>query len=204
MLSFITQTILDKTISWDQYYAVAQAYAESEDKPELYRNEKMLRYLRENIGRIDHIRKTITIESKLYNALTAVKTDLIWLVLTEPWCGDASQVVPVLYTIASCSEHISFRILQSDAHPDVMSAYLTDGSRSIPKLICLRADTLEELGTWGPRPASLQKIVLANKDDASLSFGAKVRMVHAWYEEDKTASIQDEFIDLVRRWSENR
>jgi hypothetical protein len=127
--------------------------------------------------------------------------DLIWLVLTEPWCGDASQVVPVLYTIASCSEHISFRILQSDAHPDVMSAYLTDGSRSIPKLICLKADTLEELGTWGPRPANLQKIVLENKDDASLSFGAKVRMVHDWYNEDKTASIQDEFIDLVRKWS---
>jgi hypothetical protein len=201
MPSFITPTILDQTISWAEYYAIAKGYAESEERPELYRNEKMQRYTRENIGRIDHILKTITIESKLYNALTAIKTDLIWLVLTEPWCGDASQVVPVLYTIASCSEHISFRILQSDAHPDVMSAYLTDGSRSIPKLICLKADTLEELGTWGPRPANLQKIVLENKDDASLSFGAKVRMVHDWYNEDKTASIQDEFIDLVRKWS---
>ena len=201
MPSFITPSILDQTISWAEYYAIATSYVESDDRPELYRNEKMQRYTRENISRIDHILKTITIESKLYNALTAIKTDLIWLVLSEPWCGDASQVVPVLYTIASCSEHISFRILQSDAHPEVMSAYLTDGSRSIPKLICLRADTLEELGTWGPRPANLQKIVLENKDDASLSFGAKVRMVHDWYNEDKTASIQDEFIDLVRQWT---
>jgi hypothetical protein len=82
-----------------------------------------------------------------------------------------------------------------------LSAYLTNGSRSIPKLICLRADTLEELGTWGPRPAALQKIVIENKDNPDMSFGAKVRMVHDWYGNDKTMSIQSEFIDLVKKWS---
>jgi hypothetical protein len=200
-MTAITPAILDQTISWVEYFATAKSYVESDERPERYKDEKMQRYTSENIGRIDHILQTITIESKLYNLLSTIETDLIWLVLTEPWCGDASQVVPVLYTIASCSEHISFRILQSDAHPDILSAYLTNGSRSIPKLICLRADTLQELGTWGPRPVELQKIVLKNKDDDSLSFGAKVRMVHDWYAADRTASIQDEFIDLVKKWS---
>ena len=202
MTSAITSSILAQTISWSEYYAIAKGYVENEPKPELYQNPKMLRYTAENIQRIDDILKNINIESKLYNALSAVNTDLIWLVLTEPWCGDASQVVPVLYTIASCSEHISFCILQSDAHPKVMDAYLTDGSRSIPKLICLRADTMEEVGTWGPRPSLLQKIVLENKDNPDLSFGAKVRMVHQWYTDDKTASIQHEFIDLTKIWNE--
>ena len=204
MTSFITTSLLDQTLSWADYYATVKKYIESDDRPELYNNEKMLRYTTDNLRRMDHVLGTISIESKLYNLLTAIRTDLIWVVLTEPWCGDVSQVIPALYTIASCSEHIRFRVLQSDSHPDVLSAYLTNGSRSIPKLICLKADTLEELGTWGPRPAELQKIVLANKDDTSLSFGAKVRMVHEWYEADKTLSIQDEFIDLVRIWgSEN-
>ena len=203
MTSAITLSALAQTISWAEYYAIAKGYVENEPKPELYQNPKMLRYTAENIQRIDDIRKSINIESKLYNALSAVDIDLIWLVLTEPWCGDASQVVPVLYTIASCSERIDFRILQSDAHPEVMGVYLTDGSRSIPKLICLRADTGEVLGTWGPRPAALQKIVLENKDNPDLSFGAKVRMVHQWYTDDKTASIQHEFIDLVRNWGMN-
>jgi hypothetical protein len=84
-----------------------------------------------------------------------------------------------------------------------MTAYLTNGSRSIPKLICLNANTLEQLGTWGPRPAELQKIVIENKDNPDLSFGAKVRMVHDWYAEDKTLSIQDEFIDLIKKWTLN-
>jgi hypothetical protein len=203
MASFITPSILSQTISWAEYYATVRKYVESDDRPELYNNEKMLRYTTENLKRMDHVLQTIHIESKLYNLLTAIRTDLIWVVLAEPWCGDVSQVIPVLYTIASCSEHISFRVLQSDSHPDVLSAYLTDGSRSIPKLICLRADTLEEPGAWGPRPAGLQKIVMENKNDATLSFGAKVRMVHDWYEADKTLSIQDEFIDLVRKWSGN-
>jgi len=175
-------------------------YISSEERPEAYRNEKMLKYTVENLQRVDHVLDTINIESKLYNLLTAIDQDLIWVVLAEPWCGDVSQVIPALYRIASCSERISFRVLQSDSHPDVLSAYLTGTSRSIPKLICLKADTLEELGTWGPRPAALQKIVLANKDDNSLSFGAKVRIVHDWYAEDKTLSIQHEFIDLVKQW----
>lgn len=200
MTSFIIPSILDQTISWAEYYATIRKYVGSDNRPELYKNEKMLRYTADNLKRIDHVLQTINIESKLYNLLTAIRTDLIWVVLAEPWCGDVSQVIPVLYTIASCSEHISFRVLQSDSHPDILGAYLTGGSRSIPKLICLKADTLEELGTWGPRPAGLQKIVMENKDDPTLSFGAKVRMVHDWYEADKTLSIQDEFIDLIRKW----
>ena len=203
MTSFITTPLLDQTLSWAEYYATVKKYIESADRPELYNNEKMLRYTTDNLRRMDHVLGTISIESKLYNLLTAIRTDLVWVVLAEPWCGDVSQVIPALYTIASCSEHIRFRVLQSDSHPDVLSTYLTNGSRSIPKLICLKADTMEELGTWGPRPAELQKIVLANKDDTSLSFGAKVRMVHEWYEADKTLSIQDEFIDLARKWGGN-
>ena len=202
MSAFITPDVLAQSISWSEYYAIAKGYAESDDRPALYQDEKMQRYTRENVARIDHILKTINIESKLYNALSAIKTDMIWLVLSEPWCGDASQVVPVLHTIASCTDRIRFRIIQSDAHPEVLDHYLTGTSRSIPKLICLRADTLEELGTWGPRPAALHRIVLENKDNPNISFGAKVRMVHAWYDEDKTASIQDEFIDLVKKWND--
>jgi hypothetical protein len=161
----------------------------------------MLKYTAENIKRMDHILSTIHIESKLYNQMAAIKAPLTWLVLTSPWCGDASQVVPVLYTIASCSDKIDFRILMSDEHPDILRAYHTDGSLSIPKLICMKTETLVELGTWGPRPAALHRIVLENKDRADISFGAKVRMVHDWYANDKTQSIQEEFIDLAKIWN---
>jgi hypothetical protein len=201
MSSIITSSILNQSLSWVEYYAIIKGYIETDNKPEVYKDAKMLKYTTDNLKRMDHVLKTIHIESKLYNAMSAISDDLIWLVLAEPWCGDVSQVLPALYTISTCSGHIQFRVLQSDARPEILDAYLTGTSRSIPKLICLRADTLEEIGTWGPRPVSLQKIVMENKDRADITFGDKVRMIHDWYAADKTMSIQDEFINLTRKWS---
>lgn len=201
MPGFITPHILGQTISWGQYYALIKQYIETDDKPELYRNEKMLRYTGENLKRMDSVLVNTNIESKLYNALNAVITPWTWVVLAEPWCGDVSQEIGALYTFSTCNEHITFRILQSDSHPEVLDHYTTGGSRSIPKLICLRTDTMEEIGTWGPRPAVLQKIVMDNKDRTDISFGDKVRMIHAWYGEDMTRSIQEEFIDLIKIWN---
>jgi len=201
MQSYITKEILDHTISWEEYYALIKQYVETEDKPELYRVEKMHRYTADNLRRMDHVLATINVESKLYNQLNAVRTPWTWVVLAEPWCGDVSQEIGALYTLATCNEGIAFRILLSDSHPQVLDHYTTGGSRSIPKLICLRTDTLAEIGTWGPRPQALQQIVMANKDRTDISFGDKVRMIHGWYEADATRSIQDEFIDLIKSWN---
>jgi hypothetical protein len=200
MLSAITPDILRHTLSWEPYYALIKQYIETDDKPEIYRPEKMLRYTAANLQRMDTIRSYITIESKLYNQLDTLATDWIWVVLAEPWCGDVSQILPVLYTIAGCSDHITFRILQSDSYPEVMDRYTTDGSRSIPILVCIDSQTGKEIGIWGPRPKVLQNMVKENKDRTDISFGDKVRMIHSWYEADKSRSIQEEFIDLIKIW----
>lgn len=201
MPGYITKDILSQTMSWEQYYALVKQYVEGPDRPELYQQEKMLRYTADNLKRMDHVLFTINIESKLYNQLSSVKERWTWVVLAEPWCGDVSQEIGALYTFSTCSERIDFRILQSDAHPAVLDHYTTGGSRSIPKLICLLTETGEELGTWGPRPQALQQIVMANKDRTDITFGDKVRMIHAWYAQDATRSIQEEFIDLVKKWN---
>ncbi|MBS1684054.1 MAG: thioredoxin family protein [Bacteroidetes bacterium] len=201
MTSYITQELLSQSLSWEQYYALVRRYVDGPDRPELYRQEKMLRYTGDNLKRMDHVLANINIESKLYNQLSAVKDHWIWVVLAEPWCGDVSQEIAALYTFSTCSDSIDFRVLQSDSHPDVLDHYTTGGSRSIPKLICLRTGTREELGTWGPRPQILQQIVMENKDRTDITFGDKVRMIHAWYGQDATRSIQEEFIDLVKKWN---
>ncbi len=201
MQTYITPEILGQTLSWEQYYALVKHYIDSDDRPDPYRQEKMLRYTAENLKRMDHVLSSINIESKLYNQLSAVSDHWTWVVLAEPWCGDVSQEIAALYTISTCSDRIDFRILQSDSHPQVLDHYTTGGSRSIPKLICLRTETGEELGTWGPRPQALQQIVMENKDRTDITFGDKVRMIHAWYAQDATRSIQEEFIDLVKKWN---
>ena len=199
-MSSITPSILQQTIDWQHYYALCKQYVEGYDKPLIYQDEKMLRYTASNIKRMDAILQYITIESKLYNLLQSVSTRWTWLVLAEPWCGDVAQILPVLYTIASCTDSIDFKILQSDSHPQILDQYMTEQSRSIPILLCLATDTLQEIGRWGPRPAALQVLVAHYKDDTTVSYRDKVRRVHSWYESDKTQVIQAEFIDLIKNW----
>jgi hypothetical protein len=78
------------------------------------------------------------------------------MVLTEPWCGDSAFLLPVIAEAAALNDAVSLRILLRDDHLDVMDQYLTDGSRSIPKLVVLSNDGTERC-TWGPRPDGAQQ-----------------------------------------------
>ena len=197
----ITNAQLEHAISFKQYMDLAQEIINSTTPPAPYNEPKMFKYASDNVERMKRLVNNIAIEQKLYNLLSNNQQKMIWVVLTEPWCGDASQIVPALAAFADISEHISFKILLRDSNLEVMDAYLTNGGRSIPKLICLNAETGEELGTWGPRPQSIQKIVMEQKNDPTTSFGEKVRQIHAWYEENKTRDIQLEFIELLKQWN---
>ncbi len=84
------------------------------------------------------------------------------LVLTEDWCGDASNTIPVLARLADSAPGVELRILRRDEHPELMDRYLTNGARSIPIVIALDRE-FRELGHWGPRPRALQSWVLAER-----------------------------------------
>jgi hypothetical protein len=76
-----------------------------------------------------------------------------------------------------------------------MDRYLTNGTRSIPKLICLQADTLQEIGTWGPRPAILQQMVMDHKKNPQIPDKEFKESIQAWYAKDKSQHLQQEFED---------
>jgi hypothetical protein len=192
---------IEEAISFQKYLELTENIISHPSPPPPYDEPKILKYTFDNWERMKRLMHTLSIEPKLYNLLRNNQRNMMWVVLSEPWCGDAAQIVPALAAFADVSSNISLRILLSDAHPQVMNQYLTEGSRSIPKLICIDSQTWEELGTWGPRPKYLQEMVMAQKDDPTLSFGEKVRQVHAWYEENKTRDIQVEFIELLKRWN---
>ena len=60
------------------------------------------------------------------------------LVLSEDWCGDAVNIVPIVAKLADGVSNMDLRILARDENLDIMDAHLTDGkSRSIPIVIVL-------------------------------------------------------------------
>ena len=159
-----------------------------------------------NVRRMSRIDKTLELKDELKDELRNLNDKWYWVVLAEGWCGDVSQNLPVIAKMAEASANIELKILLRDQNLDVMDQYLTDGGRSIPKLICLEADSLKELGTWGPRPEVLQKMVMEAKEKKDPDQPRKEwvddihEKMHKWYADDKGETIQGEFIDLIKQW----
>ncbi len=121
-----------------------------------------------------------------------------WYVLTEAWCGDAAQNLPVIAKVAGLNPHITLTLLLRDEHPEIMNAYLTHGGKSIPKLIALDDDG-NELFTWGPRPQVLQEIVWDYKKNPTVPYTEFLEHAQRWYNTDKTESVQGEMVVLLQR-----
>lgn len=119
-------------------------------------SRKLLHYLKYNWGRQAHVHDEYTPSDDLQATLDAVDTPQTWMVLTEPWCGDSAFLLPIIAEAAAQNDAIALRILLRDDHLDVMDRYLTDGSRSIPKLVAFD-DNGTEVFTWGPRPDGAQQ-----------------------------------------------
>lgn len=200
----ITDSVLAETLSFEAYLHLTDDILEEKvPRAGIYLNDSTFRYTRSNKERMTKVLDNIALNQKLYNLLSDLEEEWIWLVISEPWCGDASWGVPALCMIASASDKIDFRILLRDTHPDIIAAYQTAGTDSIPKLVCLRKDDLSLVGTWGPRPEELHQMVLKFKDDPAFDYRESVRRLHAWFEADMTKSTQDELTVLIKQWTEN-
>ena len=139
---------------------------------------------------------------ELVESLEQLDRPLIWLVLNEGWCTDAAHHVPMLANLAACSSKIELHIILRSEYPQVMDAYLTSGGRSIPKLICLEAETLNELGTWGPRPQIAQELAYKLKKTEKRPISEVIKKMDEWAEQDKGQSLQTEFLELVSNWKQ--
>lgn len=161
--------------------------------------EKMRPYTQKNVLLMDQFDAAYRVSDSLKTALQAAPS-AIWLVLTEGWCGDAAFNVPLLAAVEKAiPEKVQVRILLRDTNLELMDAHLTDGGRSIPKLIVL-SETWQELGSWGPRPAKLQ-ILMKRWKAEGLTLKELIPKVQAWYDADATQSVQEELTALAQSYT---
>lgn len=155
-----------------------------------------------NAQRIKRIDKQCIINPKLSEVVKQLRLKCTWIVLAESWCGDGAQIIPVIAKIAALNAHIELKIALRDDNQELMDAYLTNGSRAIPKLICIDKNSNQEIGTWGPRPAKIQQMVINYKmNNPGISHDEFVKNLHLWYAKDSTNAIQEDFINLFNEWN---
>lgn len=167
-------------------------HATGGNHPEIY-----LHYTKMNLQRMHRLEKTIVLVPEAEDAIRNITRPQIWLVLTEGWCGDAAQSMPVMQALAALNPLIEIRVLLRDENPGLMDLYLTNGvARSIPKLIAIDPATRAELFNWGPRPAELQEYFYRMRAENIPPDDIKEKF-QRWYNTDKTVSIQREIATLA-------
>lgn len=161
-------------------------------------SDDLLHYSKLNETRMNRLEKTITISSEVEERLKRLRKHYIWLVISEGWCGDAAQLLPIMHKMEVLTDHIDFKIVFRDENEALMNKFLTNGGKSIPKLIVLDKETLEVLANWGPRPKEAFDLVKNYKEKHGILDETIKTELQMWYLHDKGISTQNELLELMR------
>lgn len=194
----LIQQSLNKAQSYAEYRALVTRLLNEGMSTGPEQSEALTHYSSLNETRMNRLDKTITVPAEIAEKLNSLEQSYLFLVITEGWCGDAAQLLPVMNKMAEATDKITLKTVLRDENTELMDAYLTNGARSIPKLIVLNADTLEPVASWGPRPAEAAKLVV----DLEAQYGAVTEEVKValqkWYLHDKGISSMNEILSLLK------
>lgn len=160
--------------------------------------EDLVAYTKLNLQRMQRIGKTTHLLPELVQTLQLIQQPQLWVIITETWCGDAAQNLPIIHLMAEKNPKIQVRIVLRDQHPELMDQYLTNGARSIPKLIVFDESGEKEIFNWGPRPKGAQELAMELKNQGA-DHETKALAVQKWYLADKGLSMQEEINTLLQK-----
>ena len=193
----LLRNAIPKAMSYEEYRNLIDQLAEDGDTTGETKSASLIGYTQLNSRRMKRWDKTLKFSQDQIERIQAFDGQVLWLVLTESWCGDAAPSMPVMHKMASLNPGITFRVLLRDEHLELMDHFLTDGARAIPKLIMLDQATLEVLGEWGSRPKSVAERVRAFKAENGQLTPEFKEDLQLWYNKDKGFHTVEDLIGLL-------
>jgi hypothetical protein len=192
--------IIDKSLesaySYQEYKDLVRSLLAEGKATGPNQSEDITNYSMLNDKRMKRLDKTVKISDETTSEIQNLKEPQTWLVLTEGWCGDAAQNLPVINKMAELNENIELKLILRDENLELMDLFLTNGGRSIPKLIVLDKNQ-NALNTWGPRPDVAAKLVADYKATHGVLDAQLKEDLQVWYNKDKGKSAQNDFIKLI-------
>ena len=196
MNTSVLQTAYSSGLSPDEYNQHFTQRAQLATDQSAQNHDEHLQYVPMNKQRSARIEKTYIPSPEITQIVEKIQTRQTWLVITEDWCGDSSQIVPYILSIAKLSTNITIRFLLRDSFPEIMDKYLTNGTKSIPKIIAFDTQDEKELWTWGPRPSQAAQEFLQRKAEGMAKSDNQL-LLHKWYAQDKGKNIEREIGELI-------
>lgn len=187
---------IEEGMSFQSYYNLTEKLVEEGKTTGPKQSDDLAHYTKLNLSRMKRLAKTASLSDLLIEKINHIKSKVYFLVISEAWCGDAAQNVPLIAKAAEFSSNIDLKIILRDDNLDIMDTYLTNGGRSIPKVIAIDAETLEVIAEWGPRPKGAQELMLELKSKEA-AYPEISEALQRWYITDKTNSFQADFGQLI-------
>ena len=188
--------VTETAYSYADYMELMEKVVEENRTTGPKQSEELNYYTKLNLSRMQRLNKKTAVNEDLKNTVDKIQIPQTWFVLTEAWCGDAAQNIPVLYAATLSNPLITMKLLLRDENPEIMDAYLTHGGRSIPKLIAVDED-FNELFTWGPRPEGAQVLLAEYKANPVKPYKEFAEDIQRWYNTDKSESVQKELLEIL-------
>lgn len=181
-------------MNWNEYNTLFDQILEKKFTGAPYDNEAYFNYTGLNKSRTKRWLKKNPITLETLEVLQQINTPQEWILITEPWCGDAAHSTPIVKLMADANDHINLRLQLRDSS-DLIDSYLTNGGRSIPKLVVRDAEG-KDLFSWGPRPKDAQQLVTQLRA-AETPFDELNNQLQQWYNKNQAQDVQKEISLLI-------
>ncbi len=190
----ITNELLNNAYTYEAYRQLLDELMAVGKTTGAKQEEWIVDYARLNLARMKRLDKTFHPDTETTKIIQNIKRRTVWLTITEGWCGDAAQIVPVINELAATNNLIQHKLILRDEHHEVIDQFLTNGkSRSIPKTVFIDLETLDVTGSWGPRPTAAQQLI-DELNAANTDFKIVAEKLHRWYADDQGQQTAKEFI----------
>ena len=107
----VDQSYIDSAMSYEEYRRLIDAFIIVGKSTAKNESESLLEYSKLNVVRMNRLDKSIEINPELLALIQTVHTPQTWLVLTEGWCGDAAQIIPLFHKLEQLNPNIQLRLL---------------------------------------------------------------------------------------------
>lgn len=193
----IIKDSLPQSMSYQTYRDLVKRLSETNGTTGHEKTEALIGFTKLNEKRMKRLDKTIKISQDLETQIKGFYGKVTWLVILESWCGDAAHVTPVLNKIAELNENIDLKIVLRDDNEDLMNAFLTNGNKSVPKLIMIDDESGDVLNTYGPRPSQATSYVNQYKAMYGKLTQEFKEDLQRWYNKDKGQNIIEDITEML-------
>ncbi|GER60355.1 thioredoxin family protein [Patiriisocius marinus] len=193
----LIEKTLNASTTYQEYRDLVHDLAQKDLSTGPIQTEALANYTGLNNARMRRLDKTIKISEETQTLFTNYSKSVTWLVLTESWCGDAAQSMPVINKLANIAPHVEMKVALRDENVELMQHFLTNGGMSIPKLIAIDNASKVVLGEWGPRPTVATKMVADYKEAHGGLTPEFKQDLQVWYTRDKGQSIIDDLEKIL-------